>query len=667
MHPPSGEVSDLAEQDLKTKCTVHFEPGNFEVAVDEGTTLLEAAMQAGVRLIAACGGSGTCGTCKVIVQEGRVSTTRTAKLSDEELEKGIRQACQSRVLGDVRVFVPVESRLETAVLGRERKTVGAAAWGEGALASGWRFSPPVAKYCVQLPPPSLTDNVSDLSRLLRGLKQEFRLSNMTVDFDVVKKLPGVLREGDWRVTVTALVTAIEAKPAATRRPRLVNVEPGDTRQRHYSFAVDIGTTTVKGQLLDLNRGRIIAERAEYNGQRPYGSDVITRITYCQKPGGLETLQKAVVNTINSILDNMLETTTVDRQDICHLSVAGNTTMIQIFLGIDPKYIRLSPYTPVATYIPPAKAANLGVKVPDNVYLSAFPLVASYIGGDITAGVVAAGMHQTKKLTFYIDIGTNGQIVIGNQDWMVTAACSAGPAFEGGEIKHGMIAAGGAIEGCDIDTHTFEPRIGVIGDERPKGICGSGLINTVAELLEKGIIGRDGHFDTSLKSARIRRGDDGYEFVLEYGDRTQTGKDIVITEIDIDNLMRAKAAMYAGFRTLVKSVGLTPGDVEQVIIAGAFGSYINIDRAIMIGLLPDLPRDRFIFIGNGSLMGARLADFSTDIIDEVRRVARLMTNFELSENADFMNNYVAALFLPHTNCAEFATVCERLPAATGKGG
>jgi uncharacterized 2Fe-2S/4Fe-4S cluster protein (DUF4445 family) len=660
------EEVDLTNEASNAKCIVHFEPGNFEVVVNKGSTLLEAAMQAGVRLIAACGGSGTCGTCKVIVEQGQVEISRTAKLSDEEFRRGIRQACQSRVMTDARVHVPVESRLETAVLSRERKAT-AAAWGDGALASGWRFSPPLAKYCLRLPPPSMNDNMSDLSRLLRGLKEDFRLNNMTVDFDVVKKLPGVLREKGWQVTVTTLVTAIEAKPSATRRPRLVNIEAGDTRHTHYSLAVDIGTTTVKGQLLDLNRGKVVAESAEYNGQRPYGADVITRITYCQKPGGLEKLQAAVVETINSILDKMLERAKVNRNDIGHLSVAGNTTMIQIFLGIDPKYIRLSPYTPVATYLPPVKAATLGVKVADYVYLSAFPLVASYIGGDITAGVVAAGVHQTKKLTYYIDIGTNGQIVIGNQDWMVTAACSAGPAFEGGEIRNGMIAANGAIEGCDIDSKTLEPTIGVIGNEKPKGICGSGLINAVAELLEKGIIGRDGHFDANLRSRRVRHGEDGYEYVLAYADGTQTGRDIAVTEIDIDNLMRAKAAMYAGFRTLVKSVGLAPEDIEQIIIAGAFGSYINVDRAVMIGLLPDLPRDRFIFIGNGSLMGARLADFSTDIIDEVRRTAKSMTNFELSENVDFMNNYVAALFLPHTNCAEFATVCERLPAATtGRG-
>jgi uncharacterized 2Fe-2S/4Fe-4S cluster protein (DUF4445 family) len=476
----------------------------------------------------------------------------------------------------------------------------------------------------------------------------------------VRTLPQVLRAQDWRVTVTTLVTAIESRNAR-RRPRLIRVEPGDARAKHYAFAFDIGTTTVKGQLLDLNRGSVLAEDTEYNGQIAYGSDVITRIAYCQQAGGPEKLQQVVVATINKIIDAMLDKSNVVRSDVGHFNVAGNTTMLQILLGIDPRYIRLAPYTPAATYLPPVKANSLGIKLAEHVYLFAFPLVASYIGGDVVSGVVAAGIHQTRKLTLYMDIGTNGQEVIGNADWMVTAACSAGPAFEGSQIKHGMIAGAGAIEECNIDPATLEPTVGTIGGVKPKGICGSGLINTVAALLETGIIGQNGHFQTEVKSQRVRHGEDGFEFVLARANETQTGKDIVITEIDIENVMRAKAAMYAGCQTLVKAVGIKTADIEQVVIAGAFGSYIDVDRAITIGLLPDLPRDRFTFIGNGSLMGARLACFSTDIIDDVWRVAKLMTNFELSENTDFMNNYVAALFLPHTNAEEFPTVGARLTA------
>ena len=296
---------------------------------------------------------------------------------------------------------------------------------------------------------------------------------------------------------------------------------------------------------------------------------------------------------------------------------------------------------------------------DHVYLFASPLVASYVGGDIVAGAVAAGVHQTKKVTLYIDVGTNGEIVVGNSDWMVTAACSAGPAFEGSEIKHGMLAGNGAIEEVGIDPLTLEPTVHTIGGEKAKGICGSGLINTVAELLETGIINQKGEFNTDLPTNRIRQVDNVYEYVLAWQAETQIKSDIVITSIDIDNLIRAKAAMYAGYQTTLKSVGLNINDVEQLIIAGGFGSYIDIARAITIGLLPDIPRDRFIFIGNGSLMGVRLSSFSTDIIDEMRGVASLMTNLELSENADFMNNYIAALFLPHTATSEFPSVTKRL--------
>ena len=286
-------------------------------------------------------------------------------------------------------------------------------------------------------------------------------------------------------------------------------------------------------------------------------------------------------------------------------------------------------------------------------------MASYVGGDIVSGVIGAGIHQRKTLTFFMDIGTNGEIVIGNSDWMVTASCSAGPAFEGGGVKHGIVASEGAIEDFDIDHASLEPKIDTIGGKKPKGICGSGLINIIAGLLEARVIGQNGKFHRTLPTKRIRKGSDGYEYVLSWAKETQIGRDIVVTEVDIDNLMRAKAAMFAGCQTLSKSVGIECRDFEQVIIAGAFGNNINIEKAITIGLLPDLPVDRFIFVGNGSLLGARLTSFSTDLLDDARRVAQMMTNIELSESADFMNNYIAALFLPHTNAREFPTVSKRL--------
>ncbi|MBA7604997.1 Na(+)-translocating NADH-quinone reductase subunit F [subsurface metagenome] len=640
----------------REKRGVHFDPDNVDIAVEEGANLLEAAIAAGVHINASCGGAGVCGTCKVLIKQGQVESTRTEKISEEEYEQGLRQACQSRIITDLVVDIPVESRLETAILDRER--VGVIQPLE-ALATGWRFKPPLSKLFVELPPPTLKDNTGDLSRLLRGIKQRYHLSNMSVDFSVVKKLAKVLRDGHWKVTVTTLITAAKPRTKEWRRPRVIHIEPGDTREKHYSLAFDIGTTGVRGQLLDLNRGKVRAEGLDYNGQISYGEDVISRIAYCQKPGGLRKLQQAIVATINGITEELKAQSQVDIKYVGHIILAGNTTMTQILLGLDPKYIRLAPYIPVANFFPPVRANSLGIKVGKQVYLFAFPSVASYVGGDIVSGIVGAGVYQRKKLTLYMDIGTNGEIVIGNSDWMVTASCSAGPAFEGGGVKHGMIATNGAIEDFDINPSNFEPVINTIGGTKPKGICGSGLINIVAGLLEVGVIGQNGKFNTNLRTKRIRKGSDGYEYVLAWAPETQIGKDIAITEVDIDNLIRAKAAMYAGCQTLVKSVGISCSDLEQVIIAGAFGSNIDIEKSIIIGLLPDIPRDRFIFIGNGSLLGARLTSFSRDLLDDARRVANMMTNFELSVNVDFMNNYTASLFLPHPNAEEFPSVYKRL--------
>lgn len=639
---------------LANKKRVYFKPDNVETVVEEGENLLQAAISAGVHINASCGGSGVCGTCKVIIEKGKVESTRTEKLSQEEYRQGVRQACQSRVITDLTVTIPVESRLETAVLDRERRGGFQAS---EALATGWRFNPPVSKLMVELPPPSLEDNVSDMSRLLRGLKQRYNLDNISVDFSVVKKLAEVLRDGDWKVTVTILL--IKTEEGCKPRPMMINIEPGDTRGKHYSLAFDIGTTGVRGQLLDLNRGRVLAQGLDYNGQISYGEDVITRIAYCQKPNGLNKLQKAVVTTINGLIKKMLATSAVKVEHVAYMVAAGNTTMTQLLLGIEPKYLRLAPYVPTANFIPLVKANSLGIEVGNHVYLYTLPSVASYVGGDIVSGIVGTGVYQREKLTLYVDIGTNGEIVVGNSDWMVTASCSAGPAFEGGGVKHGMLATDGAIEGFEINPSNLEPTIEVIGNTKPKGICGSGLINITAGLLECGGIGQDGKFNTTFSTKRIREGDDGYEYVLAWSPETQIGKDIVITEVDIDNLIRAKGAMYAGYQTLIKSVGLTLADLEQVIIAGAFGSHIDIEKSITIGLFPDLPRDRFVFIGNGSLLGARLTSFSNDILDDGGKVAKMMTNFELSENADFMNNYVAALFLPHTNASEFPSVAKRL--------
>jgi uncharacterized 2Fe-2S/4Fe-4S cluster protein (DUF4445 family) len=618
---------------------VLFEPDNVAITAVENSNLMETAIAAGVHINAACGGHGTCGTCNVFIKQGMVESRPTSKVSAADYEKGVRQSCQSTILTDLIVEIPTTSRLETAVLAKEKTSTLSE---NQPLATGWQFKPPVTKYCLSLPQPRITDNKSDLTRLLYELEQKHGLTNVDVHFGVVGKLAGVLRVANWQVTVTVLHFQSLIS--------LINIEAGDTRNHHYGLAFDIGTTAVRGQLLDLNRGKIIANAVDYNGQISYGADVISRMAHCNKPGGQSKLRRAVVGTLNKLIQDMLKQSGVDIQYINHMIVAANTVMIHLLLELDPRYLRLSPYVPTVSLPPLVRARDLEIEAAEHVHIYALPSVASYVGGDIVAGILGSGIYQRSAMTLYIDIGTNGEIAVGNCDWMVTAAASAGPTFEGSGIRHGMLATSGAIEDFKL-SQEIEPILFTIGSEKPKGICGSGLINIAAVMLKAGVISQNGKFNTDLPTKRIRRSEDGYEYVLAWANESHDNHEIVFTEIDIDNLMRAKAAIFAGSQTLVKSVGAQCSQLDAVIIAGTFGNRINIENAITLGLLPDLPRDKFIFIGNGSLLGARLSSFSTDLLLDGQKVAGMMTNLELSENIDFMSNYTAAMFFPHTNAHE----------------
>jgi len=526
--------------------------------------------------------------------------------------------------------------------------------------------PAVFKRYVELVPPSLEDNVSDLTRLTTALAKQHGIEGISADFRVIRKLSRLLREADWKVTATLVLTR--------KGYKLINVEPGDTTRQNYSIVIDVGTTTVFGQLLDLNgcvvyacpNGQCdgttlfaLAEASDYNGQISYGEDVITRIVYSQKPGGLKRLQEVIVSTINGIIQELLRMSRIDPMLVSHLVIAGNTTMTQLLLGLDPKYLREAPYVPTANFIPPVRAVHLGINIGEHVHIYIFPMVASYVGGDIVAGILGSGIFQREALTLYMDIGTNGEIVLGNKDWLVSDSCSAGPAFEGAGIKFGMRATRGAIEQVNIHPRSYEPMILTIGRTKPLGICGSGLIDAVAGLLEVGAIDQNGKFRLDLPTERVRKGPDGYEYVLARKEETQINEDIVLTEIDIENLIRTKAAIYAGCKVLLESVGLGFKDVEQVIIAGGFGRHLDLEKAMFIGLLPELDIEKFLFVGNGSLLGARLLSFSKDLLREAERIARMMTNLELSNHPTFMNEFIAAMFLPHTDIAAFPKATERL--------
>lgn len=633
------------------KYKVVFKPDDVAVDAGDGDTLLELARKAGLALTASCGGDGVCGTCKVLVEKGETESLPGMQLDPGEVAKGVRLACQCLVKSDLVVTVPETSRMAT---GSGRRALVTAE--ELIAVTGWKHSPPIFKLYLELVPPTLEDNSSDLNRLERELAKH-DIDHYRVELGFLKKLPHVVREGDWKVTVTVL-----KEPSG---PRLTLIEPGDTRERLFGLAFDIGTTGVRGELLDLKEGKVLSRGVEYNGQRIYGDDVISRIAYSNKPDGMAKLQQAIVATMNEIIAEMTQRAQVPAEHLSYITVAANTTMIQLFLGIDPRYLRLAPYVPSASVLPTCPAHALGIDVPEHVYVYTIPSVASYVGGDIVSGLVGTGIYQRQETVLYIDIGTNGETVVGNADWMVSASCSAGPAFEGGGISCGMLATDGAVEGFYYDPKTKEPILTTIGGAKPRGICGAGLIGIVSGLLTAGLINQKGKFQNE-SDQRIRSGSEGLEYLLAPAGETDINKDIVITEVDIDNLIRAKAAMYAGYQTLLKSVGLSFQELDKVIIAGTFGSHLDIEEAITIGLMPDIDRTKFFFIGNGSLLGARLSSFSSELIEAGRRVARMVTNIELSENGDFMNHYIAAMFLPHTDSSLFPEASRRLNELS-KGG
>jgi uncharacterized 2Fe-2S/4Fe-4S cluster protein (DUF4445 family) len=514
--------------------------------------------------------------------------------------------------------------------------------------------PPIEKRYLELPPPSANDNLADATRLVSHLKLKHDEHRLVVELPVIRKLPEVLRRENFHLTATL------ARPVQEgRKTRIIDAQPGDTTARNYAVAVDVGTTTVYGQLLDLVSGEVLAQYGDFNGQISYGEDVISRIVHAEKPGGLERLQHVVVKTINGIIQRLIRRGKIEPDEISTITLAGNTTMTQLLLGVNPRYIRRSPYVPASTLYPPLRAVDLGFELADHVNDLVFPAISSYVGGDIVAGVMGSGMYRTDALTLFLDIGTNAEIVIGNKDWMACAAASAGPAFEGGGITFGMRAAKGAIEDFSIDPLSGEPMILTIGNVRPKGICGSGLITMIAVMYEQGVIDPQGKFNRDLQTPRIRSTDGGQEYVLAWRDETQIDRDIVLTEIDIENFIRAKGAIYSASMTLLAEVGLGVRDLEWIILSGGFGSYVDLEKAMTIGLLPEIDPDRVTFVGNGSLMGAKMSSLTNRIRKDVVEVTRKMTNFELSETTSYMDNYVAALFLPHTDFDQFPKLKARM--------
>ncbi len=630
---------------------IRFEPKGIESEVPEGANLLEAAHEADVPINATCGGTGVCGTCQLKVLVGGVEEDPTPHHLRHPKSEGTVLACRAKVTGDAEVLV-LDEGLQSMVGVKKRGLSEMLFTNVRDALAGDEFAPPTRKFHLELTPPSLDDPTGDADRILRELRSRHGLAEVNIDFDILPSLSHLVREADWKVTVTVLFKGTHC--------RLTNVEAGDTTSCcQYGVAVDVGTTTVVVQLINLVSGEICEEASDYNDQVRSGEDVISRIVYAGKGVGLELLRSQVTDTINRLVERVLGEAGVEASHVSAVVAAGNTTMTHLLLGLPPRYIREAPYVPTIGFPPWLRAARLGLTSLPNAYVYCVGSLASYVGGDITAGVLASDLPRSEELGLYIDVGTNGEMVLGNSDWMVACSCSAGPAFEGGGIKHGMRAVPGAIDAVEIDPVSLEPTVATIAGAVPCGICGSGLIELVAEMFVAKVLDPNGKLNRQVSSSRIRKAEHGYEYVVAWGAETTAGDDIVITEIDIDNLMRAKAAIFAAITLLAESVGVQMSEIARVQIAGGFGAKLNVGKAVTIGLLPDLARSTFSYVGNGSLTGASLVLCSATKLNASVGLVQKMSYMDLSSNPDFMNRYVSALFLPHTDTSLFPSVAAEL--------
>ncbi|MGE5307834.1 MAG: ASKHA domain-containing protein [Deltaproteobacteria bacterium] len=633
------------------KFKVTFLPDKKTVEVERHKTVLSAAISAGIYINSVCGGDGVCGKCKIILRKGILSSPSTGMLSREETEKNVYLACLASFESDAVIEVPQESRIEFEV-------PKACAAGEGEQAEEIRLPravegrrekllPLCEKMFLSLPKPDAHDNISDLDRIYREMDKTGKITSPTTALVNLRSLPRLLRDADWKVTVTI----------ARRRTRseIVSFEPGDTSENNLGIAFDIGTTTVSGQLIDLKTGKVLGTKAAYNRQAAYGPDIITRIIYSQKREGLKTLHDAVTDTLNLIIDGFVREYSLDLNTITCVFIAGNTTMMHLLLQVDPRHIRRDPYVPAFSSFPGIRAQEVGVFINPRGLLYIAPGISSYVGGDVTAGILACGMDTAKELCLLIDIGTNGEIVLGNSEFLIATSASAGPAFEGSGQSSGMRSAAGAIQKVRIgEGDAIE--LDCIEGAAPKGICGSGYIDCVAQLLAKGIMDKNGRLVTG-SSPRVRQTSEGAEFVLCRKGDHGSARDIVINEADIENIKRAKAAIYSAVSILVRKMSFSMGDIKKIFVAGGFGTSLDIASAVAIGLLPDAEKGVFSFVGNTSLAGARQMLLAQELYRISGHVAGKTTYLELSGDHEYMDEYTAALFFPHTDMGRFPSLTD----------
>ncbi|MBL8025735.1 MAG: DUF4445 domain-containing protein [Fibrobacteres bacterium] len=629
---------------------VTFQPIGKSVSASAGTLLIDCAKTAGVSIDAPCGGKGACGKCMVRVKQGNVDSQSLGTLSKEMVADGYVLACKAVLLDeDVTIETPertgwdggkfAESLDEECLIRREL------------MPSIWEFDPLAIKWMIQVPPAELEDGLSDFDRFSRAIQKEWGPFEVVCSINVLRGLAETLRIDNGRVTVSLVY--------GDKRLNVLRVEPSDSTLRNFGIAVDIGTTTIAVQLVSLEMGKIVATQSDYNGQITCGLDVISRINYARLPERREELRALVLKTINGLIKKTTSAKGVSPLEICNAVISGNTTMIHLLLGLNPEYIRLDPYTPTILKSLYLTAAEVGVDINPDSWICLSPCVGSYVGGDITAGILCTDLAtDSEEVNLFIDIGTNGEIVLGNRDFLMSCACSAGPAFEGGGIDCGMRAALGAIERVEVDPITGLSKCWTVGGTTPQGICGSGIIALVADLFMTGWIDSAGKLNRSKPSPAIEISGRNAYYVLVPAEKSGTGKALRITETDIENIIRTKAAIYSACALMLKQVDMTFNDIACIYIAGGFGRFLDLDKATILGLIPDLPREKFKYIGNASLMGSYMTLVSRNYYQKQIELANRMAYIDLSSDPTYMDQYMAALFLPHTEASLFPTVKPR---------
>ena len=631
---------------------IQFSPIYKAVTVEAGTTLLEAAAKAHIAIDSVCGGDGICGRCKMIVREGQVGGNVSGLLTREEIRQGVVLACQTTVQSDLIVDIPDETRAhDKIIVDQDAQRFRAAR--PGVKKREFKKSPLVSKVCLRLDEPTLANNIADCQRIQTLIEKQAGISSMQTGLKIIRQMPEILRENDFTITATI----------GRRRgvAEVMELEGGDRSARNYMAIVDAGTSTIVVHLVDAVAMSTVDSQACFNSQATYGREVTTRMIAAEKRGP-EQLQRLLVGDINELIAALAAKNDVNLRDITAVVCAGNTAMMHFLLGLPTWNIRRDPFIAVTVEPPPFRAAEVGIKVNPRGLLFAVPGIGGWIGGDITAGVLATGLHEMDGTGMMIDVGTNGEVVLGNKDWLMASSASAGPALEGAGVECGMMAHQGAIEKVRLEGG--EIRYEVIGGGAPDGICGSGIIDLIAVLLETGLINRAGKLVEGSQPA-VRFEKDRARFVLAERNETLTGREICIFQEDIDNVVTAKAAIFAAARIMLERLDLSFADIDTLFIAGGFGNYINLRNAITIGLFPDLPLSKIVYVGNTSIWGAKLAAFSSEARDALYQVTQRTTCYDLLGAPDYVEQFERAMFLPHTDVELFPSVAGRAPKVRGR--